>query len=204
MGLSSFALPVFINLTFYLLLVQLCLVVFHLVYRGMMVLSCAISKSWNAWLNWLRPPMKVARLLYLSFERWRFHFFKKERIGLLQFIWDFCKIFVYLGLYYRVADMDTSSLVESKKASLFWINFFINVFNNMKPIITNHHLFLSSNFFVSFNSSFVKLDNLTQLILIALLVGTSNDASFQKICDVEIRKSWTLWMVTIWHHPVLL
>lgn len=177
--LSSFALPVFSYLTLYLILVDLCLIVFHLVLRDVLVLSCAISESWDTRMHWLRPSIKIPRLLYISFERWRFHFFKKEWIGLFQFIWDFCKIFVDLRLYDRIADMDTSSLVESKKASLIRIDFLINIFNYMKPIITNHNLFLSSNFFVSFYSTFVKLDDLSKLILIALLGGTSDDASFQ-------------------------
>ena len=84
-----------------------------------------------------------------------------------------------LGLDYRVADMDASSFVESKKASLLRIDFFVNIFNNMKSIISNHDLFLGPNFFVSFDSTFVKLDNLAELVLISLLVGTSDDATFQ-------------------------
>ena len=97
-----------------------------------------------------------------------------------------------LRLDNRVADMDASSLVKREEASLNRVDFLIYVFDYMEAIISNHDLLLGPNLFISFHRTLIKFHNLSELILVSLLVGASNYASFEEVCDMEIRKAWTL------------
>lgn len=86
--------------------------------------------------------------------------------------------------------MDARAFVERKKGPHLLVDLCSYVFDDMEPIVANHDFLFAADRFVPLDSSFVELDDLPQLVLLALF-GPHDYGSLEEVCDMEVRESWS-------------